>query len=382
MMKRAKSLLIAASIIALVIGGFQIVGSFFNFRSIPTGETARTGQADTGTGMANAPATGAARSAPDLPKTQALGEAAKPSGMPAAAPGPAGFARVAPPSFSPPMLGAPSNAAKTSKNADVTGSIPKTSAGKPTEPRTSGDSLPASIGGARLRSAALAGDVGAAYEVAVRFADGHGVPANLQEAAQWFARAARLGLAPAQFRYASMLEKGQGVRKDLAEARRFYREAAEQGHGKAMHNLAVLYAEGIDGKPDYASAVKWFRQAALRGVADSQYNLGVLAARGLGTDKNFVESYKWFALAAAQGDQESAKKRDEIASRLGDDALAAARQAVKTFRAEPQPKKAITVPKPQGGWDHVADEPASAPKTEQQAPHAPLSLDSFKVGKR
>jgi localization factor PodJL len=268
----------------------------------------------------------------------------------------------------------------------VTGSIPQRAAGTPGS-RASREHLPATIGGTRLRNAALAGDAGAAYEVASRFADGRGVPADLREAARWFARAAQHGLALAQFRYASMLEKGQGVKKDLAEARQFYRAAADQGHAKAMHNLAVLYAEGVEGKPDYVSAVKWFRQAALRGIADSQYNLGVLTARGLGTEKSFADSYKWFALAAAQGDQESAKKRDEVASRLDAAALAAAQQGVKSFRVEPQPKKATTVPKPHGGWDAVADKPAPPkakphPTQPSQPSQAPLSLGSFTVGKR
>ena len=179
----------------------------------------------------------------------------------------------------------------------------------------------------------MAGDAAAAYEVAVRFAEGRGVPVNPEEAARWYERAANKGIAPAQFRYASLLEKGQGVKKDLAQARRLYLAAAAKGNGKAMHNLAVLYAEGIEGKPDYATAALWFRKAALHGIADSQYNLGVLCARGLGTAKSFEESYKWFALAAAQGDREAGKKRDEVANQLDAEALAAAQQAVKSFRA-------------------------------------------------
>jgi localization factor PodJL len=137
--------------------------------------------------------------------------------------------------------------------------------------------------------------------------------------------------------------------------------------------------------------VKWFRKASQHGVADSQYNLGVLAARGLGTDKSFPESYKWFALAAARGDGESAKKRDEIAGHLDADALAAAQQAVKAFVSEQQPEEAIAIPKPQAGWDNASGaspEPAAAPSPTMpkaqphQAPHAPLSLGSFTVGKR
>jgi localization factor PodJL len=221
------------------------------------------------------------------------------------------------------------------------------------------DKLPAAIGGPTLRNAALAGDPRAAYEVGVRYAEGRGVRASAEEAAQWFGRAADAGLAPAQFRLGSLYEKGHGVKKNLTEARRLYTAAAAKGNGKAMHNLAVLYAEGGDGKPDYAAAAQWFRKAADRGVADSQYNLAILYARGLGVEKSYMESYKWFALAAAQGDKESAKKRDELASRLDARGLSAAQRAVKTWTAVPQPDAAVTVSAPAGGWDADAAAPVA-----------------------
>jgi localization factor PodJL len=208
------------------------------------------------------------------------------------------------------------------------------------------DKLPAAIGGPALRAAALAGDPAAAYEVATRFAEGRGVAQNNEEAAHWLDRAAKMGLAPAQFRLGSFYEKGLGVKKDLAAARDLYRAAADQGHGKAMHNLAVLYAEGIDGASDYHAAAHWFRAAADRGLTDSQYNLGILYARGIGVDQSFAESYKWFSLAAKQGDNDAAKKRDEVASHLDREALAAARLAAQAWRAEPQPAEAITVKVP------------------------------------
>ena len=223
---------------------------------------------------------------------------------------------------------------------EVTGTIARTPAdsrtarpGTPVAQPPAADGLPTAIGGARLRNAAAAGDPAAAYEVAMRFMEGRGVPANLEEAAKWLERAASKGLAPAQFRYASMLEKGQGVRKDLAAAQKLYVTAAAKGHAKAMHNLAVLYAEGVDGKPDYANAVLWFRKAAEHGVADSQFNLAVLVARGLGTEKNIAESYKWFALAAAQGDRDAGRKRDDAAAALDAPTLAAAQDTVKNFVA-------------------------------------------------
>jgi localization factor PodJL len=220
------------------------------------------------------------------------------------------------------------------------------------------DILPDEIGSADLRTAALRGDAGAAYEIAVRYAEGRGVPHSSEDAARWFDRAAQTGIAVAQFRLGSMYEKGTGVRRDLKEARRLYQAAADQGHAKAMHNLAVLYAEGIDGKPDYRKAAGLFQQAADYGVRDSQYNLGILHARGLGVDRDLPTSYKWFSLAAAQGDKEAVKKRDELNSHLDAAARASAENAAKSWAPHLQPQQAIRVPAPPGGWDRIASAPA------------------------
>ena len=224
-----------------------------------------------------------------------------------------------------------------------------------------GDAIPAG-----LRAAASAGNPAAEYEIATRYAEGRGVPPNLEEAARWFERAANQSIAPAQYRLGSLYEKGQGVKKDIEQARRLYRAAAEKGHGKAMHNLAVLHAEGVDGKPDFKAAAGWFRKAAERGLADSQYNLAILHARGMGVEQNLAESYKWFALAAQQGDQDSGKKRDEIAARLDQPATMAARLAVQTFTAVAQPPDAVTVKGPAGGWDNFT--PAASAEKPKNRP--------------
>ncbi len=350
--KRMKSLFVASSVVAITIGSLHIAAKFLETADTP-----------------GAPAQKAANNAPDK-KTPATERTASVTAQSdGALPG-----NILNPQATPPLaLTVPESAISMlpltngvpyvrPPAADITGSVPKTpGAAKPgltefppplaapTGPAAG--RLPIAIGGAALRDAAVAGDAAAAYEVAVRFADGQGVPQSAEEAARWFERAASQGVTPAQFRLASLYEKGQGVKKDLKEARRLYTAAAEHGHAKAMHNLAVLHAEGIDGNPDYRTAAQWFRKAASRGVSDSQYNLGILYARGIGIEKNFTESYKWFALAAAQGDKESAKKRDEVAARLDAGALKAGQAAVKAWVAEPQPDTAVNVPAPSGGWD-------------------------------
>src|SRR5207248_179548 len=75
-------------------------------------------------------------------------------------------------------------------------------------PQAGTDKLPASIGGPALRTAAASGNPAAEYEIAVRFAEGRGLPANLELAVQWFERAAQQGLAPAFYRLGSLYEKG------------------------------------------------------------------------------------------------------------------------------------------------------------------------------
>jgi localization factor PodJL len=218
------------------------------------------------------------------------------------------------------------------------------------------DKLPAAIGNPALRAAAMAGDPAAAYEVASRFGEGHGVPQNNEDAARWLERAARQGLAPAQFHLGTLFEKGIGVKKDLVRARDLYLAAAQKGNAKAMHNLAVLYAEGVTGTPDYKNAASWFLKAADHGIKDSQFNLAVLYARGIGVDQNYAESYKWFVLAANQGDTEAAKKRDEVAALLDPQTLGAARLAAQSWSPQPQPDDAINVKTP-AAWEAPAEVP-------------------------
>jgi localization factor PodJL len=246
------------------------------------------------------------------------------------------------------------------KLPDVTGSIPRKPAAAPASAplnRSVTDTLPAAIA-PTLRTAALAGNPAAEYEVGARYVEGRGVTQNFGEATVWLQRAADTGFAPAMFRLASLYEKGEGMKKDVQAARRLYLAAAEKGHAKAMHNLAVLYSEGIDGKPDYKTAAEWFRRAAGYGVTDSQYNLAILYARGVGVQGNLAESYRWFALAAAHGDQDAVRKRDEVARRLDPKTLTAAKLAAQTFVPDHEPDEAVNLNVPSGGWDHVPAAPA------------------------
>ena len=338
---KVRALLVGASVFVIVLGTFKMASNLWN-----SGETGRAAPAMESRAVtpAPAPATTPAevpddtpapapeQSAPQAPSMTSPTPIDKQSMNAPANPALPGWAS------SPSITPAPAQAA----NADITGSIP--SVGGVAAP------LPDSIGSPMLRTAALKGDASAAYEIALRYAEGRGATANLEEAAKWYDRAAQANVVPALFRLGTLYEKGLGVRKDIDNAARYYRAAADRGHAKAMHNLAVLEADG-GGKPNYKAAVYWFLKAAEHGVADSQFNLGILYARGIGVEQNLAESYKWFSLAAAQGDTDSANKRDDVAKRLDPASLAKAKLAAQTFKPEQQPAEAVQVATPPGGWD-------------------------------
>lgn len=191
---------------------------------------------------------------------------------------------------------------------------------------------PVEAGPVALREAADGGDPKAMFEIASRYADGRGVDLSLQTAAEWYRRSAEMGYAPAQYRLGNLYEKGNGLERDPEQAMIWYEKAAKQGNASAMHNLAVLSAMGASGAPDNDGAARWFLEAAELGVTDSQYNLGILSAKGAGVPQSLEESYKWFALVAKTGDRDAASKRDEVAKALRPDQLAKAKAATELWK--------------------------------------------------
>jgi len=393
---RLRKLLVVGGAVLIAVGGLHIALHMFQDRAIDN------------TGQVVPPPAPAQQTAPPvvlpeanpskmpqpgplvLPVPSASSDAAPSTPPSATSPGP----QTATPDGSPsanPVVTPPANPQRQSSLqnwVDITGSVlpraPPPEAQPPASiaaiqptpasaPAMVSDKLPAMIGGPKLRAAVIAGDAAAEFEVATRFAEGHGVPPSDEQAVRWLELSAKQGLAPAQFRLGGFYEKGIVVKKDLAVARDFYAAAAAKGNAKAMHNLAVLYAEGVNGPADYRTAAQWFSKAADRGITDSQYNLAILYARGIGVTQNYAESYKWFALAAGEGDGDAAKKRDEVASHLDAQSLAAAKLAVQKWSAQPQPEDAVTVKAPPGGWDLPAHAANSRPQTIGAKPAAPVS---------
>jgi localization factor PodJL len=355
---KIRSLLVGASVVVIVLGTFKMAMTLLDtgppppMPGIEHPSEAPASTLSPADSAARPAAPAQSQPAPSMTSPTPIGK----QSLNNAAPADAAASVTIPQTPAPPAL---------ISDSDITSAIPGgKKAGMAQVPQ--GETLPELISGPKLRAAALKGDATAAYEIGVRYAEGKGVPQNLDEAAKWFDRAAQAGIIPATFRLGTFYEKGLGVKKDTDLARRYYTQAAERGNAKAMHNLAVLDADGGGKGANYKSASQWFRKAADRGVADSQFNLGILYARGIGVEQNLAESFKWFSLAAAQGDGDAAGKRDDIAKRLDAQSLAAAKLAIQTFTPEPQPDDAINVASPAGGWDSAPAQ-AAAPKPAKPA---------------
>jgi len=131
----------------------------------------------------------------------------------------------------------------------------------------------------RVLNRANAGDPLAQYEMAVRYADGEGVPQNYQDAMAWFAK------------------------------------AAANGNEKAQCKLGLGYIKGIGVPHDEREAVIWFKRAANRGDIRAQSALSDVYLSGRGVPRDYVRAYTWANIAAGLGENDN-DRLEAIRSRM------------------------------------------------------------------
>jgi TPR repeat protein len=187
----------------------------------------------------------------------------------------------------------------------------------------------------KLSALASAGNPRAQLLIGLRYLKGEGgAPIDKREAAKWILKSAAAHDPVAQYWTGELFARGDGVSPDASEALRWYEAAAGQGNRQAMHDLGIAYAEGMGTQRDFDESARWFMKAAALGLTNSQFNLAVLYERGEGVKADLAQAYKWYAIAAANGDSESQARRDAIATQLGTDALARAKDQAASFKPE------------------------------------------------
>lgn len=128
-----------------------------------------------------------------------------------------------------------------------------------------------------LQAAATGGDTEAAYQLALVYQSGQGVPVDQRKAQQLLERAAKSGHAYAQYALA-LLYRQLGEPTYIQPSVQWQQKAAQQGHVEAMYGLGLLYANGQHVRKDQRIARHWLQQAAQRNHAMARFALQDLAA--------------------------------------------------------------------------------------------------------
>ena len=141
------------------------------------------------------------------------------------------------------------------------------------------------------------------------------------EAFPLLTRAAKAGIADAEYRIARCYLQGSSVPPSRAEATRWLERAATHGSIEGQVLLAALYLQGLvvelsgdpteGGRalfdeetttdPDFETAAKWSRLAAMAGSAEAQALLGYVLTCGPEPIRDLGEAHRWYERSAAAG---------------------------------------------------------------------------------
>ena len=190
------------------------------------------------------------------------------------------------------------------------------------------------------RKAAEQGVTLAQHNLSAMYAKGQGVEQDHAEAEKWYRKAtgqvdaeaqvsqqyseeaarqrksAEQGNLGAQYNLGLKYEKGRGVPQDYAEAVKWYGKAAERGYAGAQTKLAFMYSEGLGVPQNHAEAFRWYGKSAEQGGNMAQYNLGKKYRDGLGVPQDNVVAYMWFNIAATNGYKGSIELKDKLAASM------------------------------------------------------------------
>lgn len=165
--------------------------------------------------------------------------------------------------------------------------------------------------------AAANGDARGMHNLALDYFEGTGVKRNAVAAAEYFGRAAQLGLRDSQFNLAQLYERGEGVQRDLAAAYQWYLIAAGAGDAQAASLGAALKAQLAPDQAARAEAkAKAFRpdpasppQSLTAGLRTANPRQLALAARAL-TSLGYYKGADDGAPSQALGQAIQAYQRD------------------------------------------------------------------------
>lgn len=160
---------------------------------------------------------------------------------------------------------------------------------------------------------------------------------NQEVALEYLKKSAYNGNADALYQLGEMYAKGEGgVEKEYTYAFGYYLLGALKGDKRAQHKLAFAYLHGRGTTQDFENGMKWLARSANQGYVLAQKDLADLQSNDPRL-ANMPDAYAWYSIIAAYNTDEigseAAKRREEIATRLGKgDVLIARQRAAREWR--------------------------------------------------
>ncbi|MCH5284311.1 MAG: sel1 repeat family protein [Akkermansiaceae bacterium] len=121
------------------------------------------------------------------------------------------------------------------------------------------------------------------------------------QAVQYFARAAELGHAAAQYNLGVMCIQGRGMERHVKRGEEWLLKSARQGDAYAMEEMALLCLSEVMGEPNVGEAVRWLTAAAEKENASAQLRLGLMLVQGQGIAKDEAAGAALVRKAAQHG---------------------------------------------------------------------------------
>ena len=134
-----------------------------------------------------------------------------------------------------------------------------------------------------------------------------GLKKDFKKAVEHYNRAIKIDNYPSSLYNLSFLYKdGKGVQKDMDKYFEVLQKAAKQGLASAQFNLAADYHFGRNGvSEDFGMAYYWYQQASNQGLAVASRRIGWMYDKGEGFEQNYEKAFYWHKLAVERGNERS-----------------------------------------------------------------------------
>jgi len=132
------------------------------------------------------------------------------------------------------------------------------------------------------------------------FWSGRGIERDVEQAEEWFRKAALAGHGPSMVSLGLLLRLDGRKPEELAESVQWFRRAADLGDGGGMTWLGFTYRDGKGVPVDERQAVDWF----IKAYAAGSKNAADLAGRLLSYQpENHLEAVGWLQIAVEEGNE-------------------------------------------------------------------------------